>query len=196
MEQFESRFFALSIDMLCIARFSGHFIRLNPAWEVTLGYTIADLQSRRMFEFVHPEDLERTLEQNRRVREGGRALSFQNRYRHKDGSYRWLRWNAQSDVENELIYSIARDVTEAKRAEEERERLIVELRETLAEVTELRTILPICSYCRRVRDDENYWHSVEAYLSHHTKTSYSHGICPSCYETVVEPQFRESEEGS
>ena len=55
------------------------------------------------------------------------------------------------------------------------------------EVRTLRAFLPICSYCKRVRDDENYWHSVEAYVSEHTGTRFSHGICPSCYETKIRP---------
>ena len=52
----EDRFFALSIDMLCIAHFNGHFKRLNPAWEKTLGFSLEELQSRPMFDFVHPDD--------------------------------------------------------------------------------------------------------------------------------------------
>ena len=67
----EDRFFDLSIDMLCIAHFSGHFQRLNAAWEKTLGFSREELQSMRMFEFVHPDDREGTLEQNRIVRSGG-----------------------------------------------------------------------------------------------------------------------------
>ena len=111
----EDRFFTLSIDMLCIAHFSGYFKRLNPAWEKTLGFSREELQSKPMFEFVHPEDRERTLDQNRRVRSGGQALAFENRYLCKDGSYKWLLWNATADVDHELIYSVARDITERKR---------------------------------------------------------------------------------
>jgi len=62
----------------------------------------------------------------------------------------------------------------------------------LAEVKELQTILPICMYCKSIRNDENYWQTVEAYISHHTNTQFTHGICPSCYENVVEPQFGEA----
>src|SRR5262245_30635785 len=92
----EDRFFSLSIDMLCIAGFDGYFKRLNPAWEKTLGYSRDELQSRPMFEFVHPDDLARTREQNKEVRNGGMALGFENRYRCKDGSYRWFLWNARA----------------------------------------------------------------------------------------------------
>jgi PAS domain S-box-containing protein len=182
----ESRFFILSIDMLCIAHFSGYFIRLNPAWEKTLGFSRDELQSKPMFEFVHPDDRERTLAQNRAVRMGGQALSFENRYLCKDGSYKWLLWNARADIDHRLIYSVARDITERKQAEEERERLLRELQAALAEVKELQEILPICMYCKNVRDDKNYWQSVESYISHHTHTRFSHGICPTCYEKVIE----------
>ena len=54
---------------------------------------------------------------------------------------------------------------------------------------ELQKILPICMYCKNIRDDENYWQTVETYISHHTNTRFSHGICPTCYENVVEPRW-------
>lgn len=178
-------FFTLSLDLLCIARFDGHFARLNPAWETVLGFTREELQSKPLFDFVHPEDRERTLEQNRRVRAGGEAISFENRYVCKDGSYRWLLWNARADVDRQLIYSVARDITERKQVEAERERLLRELQAALKEVRELQSILPICMYCKNIRNDENYWQTVETYISHHTKTRFSHGICPACYDKVA-----------
>jgi PAS domain S-box-containing protein len=179
----EDRFFTLSIDMLCIAHFSGYFKRLNPAWEKTLGFSREELQSKPMFEFVHPEDREHTLDQNRKVRKGAQALAFENRYRCKDGSYRWLLWNATADLEHQVIYSVARDITERKNREQEREHLLRELQVALADVKELREILPICMYCKKIRDDENYWQTVEAYISNHTNSRFSHGICPACYES-------------
>ena len=90
-----------------------------------------------------------------------------------------------------VIYGVARDITERKRAEEERERLVAELQTALTEVRALQGILPICSYCKRIRDDENYWHAVEAYITEHTNTRFSHGICPSCYTNVVEPELED-----
>ncbi len=189
----EDRFFAGSIDMLCFVDFNGYFKRLNPAWERTLGFTRAELMSQPFIEFVHPDDSERTLKQNAQVRGGGEALAFENRYLCKDGSFRWFRWNAASDSAEQLIYSVARDITASKQAEEERETLVRELQTALAEVKTLREILPICSYCRKVRDDENYWHTVEGYISRHTTTRFSHGICPSCMATEVESQLEELE---
>ena len=187
--ELEDRFFVVSIDMLCQLDFNGYFKRLNPAWERTLGFTIEELKSRPFIEFVHPDDRERTLNQNREVKSGGQALGFENRYLCKDGSYRWLHWNAAPDSTEQVIYSAARDVTTRKQAEEERERLVRELQAALAEVRTLQGILPICSYCRKIRDDENYWQTVEGYVARHTNTRFSHSICPSCMAQEVEPQF-------
>lgn len=182
LAEVERRFFDLSVDMLCVLRFDGYFARLNPAWERTLGYTCEELMARRFIEFVHPDDRERTLGQNRGVRGGDQARLFENRYLCKDGSYRWLLWNSTADPGRHVIYGVARDVTALKQAEEERERLVAELRTALAEVKTLREFLPICSYCKRIRDDEDYWHSVEAYIATHTNTRFSHGICPACLD--------------
>jgi len=184
MAETDDEFFDVSIDMLCCLGFDGRFQRLNPAWERTLGFTRHELMSRPFIEFVHPDDRERTLAQNARVRAGGQALAFENRYLCKDGSFRWLRWNARSVDHREVIYSVARDVTEAKRAEQEREQLVRELQAALAEVKSLQAILPICSYCRKIRDDENYWDTVESYITRHTSTLFSHGICPTCLAEV------------
>ena len=187
--ELEDRFFAISIDLLCFLDFDGYFKRLNPAWERTLGFTRAELMSRPFIEFVHPDDRERTLRQNAEVRAGGRALGFENRYLCKDGGYRWFLWNAAPDAAEQVIYSVARDVTERKAADEEREKLVRELQAALTEVRSLQEILPICSYCKRIRDDEDYWHSVEAYFARHRSTRFSHSICPSCFEREVQPQL-------
>ena len=189
--QLEDRYFELSNDLLCCLGFDGHFSRLSPAWERTLGFSRQELRDRPFLEFVHPEDRERTLAQNREVRSGGQARDFENRYLCRDGSFRWLRWNAASDSSWSTVYAVARDVTEEKRAAAERERLVAELQAALAEVQSLRDILPICSYCRKVRDDRDYWQSVETYLARHTNTRFSHGICPSCFESIVAPQLEE-----
>jgi PAS domain S-box-containing protein len=187
---FEDRFFDISIDLLCFLDFNGYFRRLNPAWERALGFTRAELMAKPFIEFVHPDDRERTLAQNGSVRDGSQALGFENRYRCRDGSYRWLRWNAAPDIGQSVIYSVARDITEAKRADVERERLVAKLQAALAEVRTLQTILPICAYCRKIRDDENYWHTVEAYVAAHTNARFSHGICPTCYDTEFATELR------
>lgn len=66
---------------------------------------------------------------------------------------------------------------------------VEELEDALAKVKQLQGILPICSYCKNVRDDQNYWQQVETYISAHTDTQFSHSICPNCYESIVQPQL-------
>jgi PAS domain S-box-containing protein len=182
----EERIFEVSLDMLCCLDFNGYFKRLNPAWERTLGFTCDELRSRPFIEFVHPDDRARTLEQNARVRAGGHALAFENRYVCKDGSYRWLLWNAAPDAGRSTIYSVARDVTAKKQADDERERLVTELQAALAEIRTLQGIVPICSYCKKIRDDQNYWSQVESYISDRSEARFTHGICPECRVKVEE----------
>jgi hypothetical protein len=72
------------------------------------------------------------------------------------------------------------DITERKQAEEERERLIGELQEALAEVKTLSGLLPICASCKSIRDDQGYWQQIEAYIRDHSEAEFSHSVCPEC----------------
>jgi PAS domain S-box-containing protein len=110
------RLFDLSIEMLCIAGTDGYFKRLNPAFEQTLGYSSEELQSKPFIELVHPDDREATLRELTKLSEGEATTCFENRYRCKDGSYRWLSWSSSPQYNGHLFAS-AIDITERKRAE-------------------------------------------------------------------------------
>jgi PAS domain S-box-containing protein len=114
-EQERERFFDMSLEMLCIADYDGHFLELNPAWERTLGWTVEELKERAIGEFVHPDDRDATAAESQRLRLGGNSVDFENRYRTRDGSYRWLSWRASTAPERRRIYAVARDVEEQKR---------------------------------------------------------------------------------
>ena len=64
-----------------------------------------------------------------------------------------------------------------------------ELEQALAKVKQLQGLLPICCYCKKIRDDQNYWQQVEGYISHHTDVRFSHGVCPDCHERIVKPDI-------
>jgi PAS domain S-box-containing protein len=127
------RFFALSIDLLCVADFDGHLTRVNPAFERVLGYTEGELLREPFMSFVHSDDRERTAAVYDSTMGGGEALGFENRWRCADGSHRWLQWSSVTDSEASLVYAAARDVTEAKQSE-------ARLRSLLAEQAALRRV--------------------------------------------------------
>jgi len=132
-----NRFFTLSLDLLAIAGFDGHFRQLNPNWKRTLGYEDHELQARPLIDFVHPEDRAATLERMGGLQRETSGQYFENRYRCKDGTYRWLGWTAAPFMEEKLLYVFARDITERRASEErirslngELGRRVVELNET------------------------------------------------------------------
>lgn len=131
------RFFNLSVDLLCIASANGHFKRLSPAFTQTLGWSEAELLHRPFLDFVHPDDHAATLrEVERQVRDGQPVLQFENRYRHRDGSWRVLSW--RSTPHGGLMFATARDVTAQNEAAEA-------LRRASAEIHDLYNRAP-CGY--------------------------------------------------
>lgn len=123
------QFFRLTLDLLCVANFEGRFLRLNPAWEETLGYPRPELLDQPYIGFVHPSDQEATLAVAERLSAGEMLVTFENRYRCRDGSYKWLLWNACPSMAEKLIYATARDITERKSAEAELQQAYGELAE-------------------------------------------------------------------
>ena len=119
------QFFNVSLDLLCIANIQGYFLRLNPVWEKTLGYGREELMARQFIDFVHPDDLECTLKALSTLASQQKVIRFENRYRAKDGSYRWLEWT--SAPAGNLLYAVARDFTDRLKAETEEQERRVEL---------------------------------------------------------------------
>lgn len=112
------RFFKLSVDWLCVAGLDGYFRRVNPALTRTLGYTQAELLAAPFLSFVHPEDQAKTLAEVSKLSAGNTTISFENRYRCRDGSYRWISWSSVASIEDQVLYATGRDITEQKAIEE------------------------------------------------------------------------------
>lgn len=313
------RLFILSLDLLCVADFQGRFLDLNPAWERTLGVPVDELLAKPYLEFVHPDDRRRTAAEADKLMKGTVTHAFENRYRCKDGSFKWLLWNAIAVPDESRIYAAARDISDRKEAderiqesenrlrsvlhsasdaviladdrgliidwnlaaqrifgyaqsevvrqpltlliperyreahaeglerlrrggesrvigktvelhgvrkdgaefplelslgmwrsgsavyysgiirdiserkkhEEERDRLIQDLQDALGNIKILRGMLPICSYCKKVRDDKGYWNQIEDYLSEHSEALFTHGLCTTCARRL-HPEWDES----
>ena len=112
-----NHFFAVSLDLLCVVGVDGYFKRLNPVWEKTLGFSRKELLARPYLEFVHPDDRAGTVAAAQGLATGLPLETFENRYRCKDGSYKWLLWNALPVARQGLIYAAARDITDRKQTE-------------------------------------------------------------------------------
>lgn len=162
----------LSLDLVATANFDGYFTEVNPAFTRTLGFTSEELLSEPFVNFVHPDDIEPTLAAVvEQTEQGNDVLNFQNRYRTKDGSYRWLEWTSSPDPLGRELIAVARDVTDRKRLEElEHEyqhRLENDVRERTEELTrrnaELgeaqRETLYRLALAAEYRDDDTFAHT-------------------------------------
>src|SRR6185503_532709 len=112
------RFFTLSLDLFCVVTFEGYFLRLNPAWETVLGFSRDELRSVPFVDFLHPDDRHASMQELSKATSGEHVINFENRYRTKDGSYKWVQWFATPFITQGLVYATGRDVTERKAAEE------------------------------------------------------------------------------
>ncbi len=121
------RLWNVSDDLIGVADFDGHWASINPAASAILGWSHAELLAMPIASLWHPEDAATTLAHRRRLIEGGPTERFQNRYRHKDGSYRWLSWS--STAEGGYIYAVGRDVTAEHDAEDALRRAEEQLRQ-------------------------------------------------------------------
>lgn len=135
-EQELVRFFDLSLDLFCIAGLNGFFRQINENFPRLLGYSIDELKSRQFMDFVHPDDQEKTTTEIARLARGESTIQFVNRYRHADGSYIWLEWNARSEPDEAAIYAVARDVTDRVTAAETYRRLQTSLEKSRQELVD------------------------------------------------------------
>ena len=121
-------FFNMSFDIFTVAK-GDYFIKINAAFTNTLGYTQKDMDEIKFMDLTHPDDRKVSDEILSKIRKGSTVISFKNRVRHKDGSYRWLDWNSSIDLNEGIIYSAARDITEKVELEWEQQKAVDELSE-------------------------------------------------------------------
>ena len=103
-----------SLDLLCLAGFDGYFKQISPAWERTLGWSETELMMVPYLDFIHPDDVDSTMRAAAGIADGLSVIDFENRYRCKDGSYRWLSWRSFPESSSQTIFAVVRDVTEVR----------------------------------------------------------------------------------
>jgi PAS domain S-box-containing protein len=182
-----------SHDIIYSLTADGVFIFVSPAWTTLLGHPVNQVTGMSFQKFVHPDDIPGCMVFLHAVIETGqRQEGIEYRVKHIDGSWYWHTSSAVplKDESGAIIgfYGIAKDISERKKREEDMKELISKLQKALEEIKTLKGIVPICSNCKKIRDDKGYWEQVEAYVSRHTEAQFSHGICPECAKKLY-PEF-------
>ena len=180
-------------DIVCTLDDQGYFTYVNRPITKISGYTEDELIGRHFTEIVSPEWKNRVLKtciiEPREFHEES-VMEFP--IETKSGGVCWVEQTIAPIVEEGEIagfQGIARDITARKKIEDERENLIQELQDALAKIKTLSGLLPICSACKKVRDDNGYWSQIETYISAHSDADFSHSICPDCIKQLY-PELR------
>jgi PAS domain S-box-containing protein len=180
MEQSPNSIFLVDMDTKGV-------LEANTAFHKLLGYTSEEILRLSIYDFIATErkDIRRRFQE---ILDAGHPMSYERQFRHKDGSLMdvWLSATVISFAGTNLALGVAIDITDRKRAETEREKLIRELQEALTNVKTLRGLLPICASCKKIRDDKGYWNQIESYVREHSEAQFTHGLCPECARRFLE----------
>jgi|GEM_PF-3390550 len=172
-------------------------VERSDSWAAMLGYRPGDLAPEKhiWLDLIHPDDRDAVREAAAR-HEKGETDSFEveHRLRTSDGSWLWiLNWGriVERDEEGNPVRALGThlEITQRKRSELERETLIEELSSALDKIHTLRGILPICSRCKKIRDDSGYWEQLEVFLRQHSMAEFSHSLCPDCLRELYGPPY-------
>ncbi len=180
-----------SSDSIYILDKRGNITAANREFEILLSRPSDEIIGRNIREFVHIDDHPLIDVDRQESFNGGVTRNYDLRFLQKSG-------NVRTALVREILVSkdpyetrfqiIATDITERKLAEAERERLVQELQNALAEVRTLSGLLPICASCKKIRDDRGYWTQLEGYIQAHSDAKFTHGICPDCMKELY-PDF-------
>ena len=170
----------------------GCFIQVNDVACQRLGYTREELLGLTTRDITPPEEYTKLLDKREKLMSRGNIV-VETVHVTRDG--RQIPVESSVSLFNYLgkraAISISRDITERKKMEEEREKMIQELQKAMHDIKTLHGIIPICSSCKKIRDDKGYWHQVEVYISDHSEADFSHGICEECARKLYPEAYKE-----
>lgn len=162
------------------------FVYINSRCQGIFGHSADEIvrDPHLLWSMVHPDDLERLQREDADSNRTGRPFHSEVRIVMPSGGLKWIQLSSMPSpqrFDSQVLWSgVILDITERKAMEEEKNQLLAALQEALAEIRTLKEIIPICSYCKRIRDHEGDWEQVEVYIRRHSHSDFSHGICPDC----------------
>lgn len=176
LNSYESPVFSLDTNYCYTSFNQAHADEMKSIYgsNIFLGANVLDYMTDKKDRESSKLDLDEVLQGNTVVKHAFYGTSVRKYYE--------VIHNPMRDISNNIIgLSVyVRDITERKQLEEERDKLIKSLQDSLNEIETLQGIIPICSYCHSIRDDEGAWSRLEEYLSAHSDAKFSHGVCPKC----------------
>jgi sigma-B regulation protein RsbU (phosphoserine phosphatase) len=166
------------------------FIRVNKSLAGFLGMKPEELVGRRCYELIHLSQDPWPLCPHAKALQSRKTVT-EEIIDPKSGSILSITCSPYFDEQNNLLGTvhIARDISKQKQSEKEKEHLIAELQEALAQVKLLSGFLPICSSCKKIRDDKGYWKQIESYIRDHSEVEFSHSICPECAKKLYPEEY-------
>jgi PAS domain S-box-containing protein len=170
-------------DLIQGVAIDGSILFVNRAWREAFGYSEDEVRGLKLMDIIHPSALAHCMEAFHRVIRGTPAINIEATFLTREGREIILEGNADChfvDGKPASTRAIFRDITEKKRAEEKLRHANEELQRALDEVKQLQGLLPICMYCKKIRDDEDSWQEVETYVRQRTEAKFTHGVCPDC----------------
>ena len=183
-------------DAIFILDAKRNYIEVNRKAVELFGFSREEFLRLNVRDMIPPEQAARSRDEFAKLDTKGGYERFVGQMRTKDGEWRDIEVNSSAIIREGLVVGsrdIVRDITERRQAEAERERLIVELQQALEEIKTLKGIIPICSFCKRVRIDQNYWEQIDIFIKKHSEADISHGICPACLESQY-PDYADDRE--
>jgi len=170
--------------LLVIDPENGRILDANPAACRYYGYSIDEITAMKITD-INMLSPDQVFEEMARAKKEQRHQFFF-RHRLKNGDVRPVEvYSGPVEIgERQLLYSIIHDISERVKAQEEREKLIVELKDALSEIKTLSGMLPICASCKKIRNDDGYWEQLEVFIRDHSDAEFSHSICPDCVKKL------------